>query len=127
MRLPSFRRHSLCSVLLVTTAALWACGGGGGGGGSSGGASGEAYSISASSISFSATQGGTTPAAQTVTVTANNSTVFIATSQSGTGFSHSFQVTGPTSGRITITPDPPNGSGTFTGTITVSGCSTQFC
>jgi hypothetical protein len=115
----------LRGLLLLTTMALWACGGGGGGSSSS--SSGDAFSISTGAVAFSATQGGATPAAQTVNVTALGATVFFATSQSGTGFSHSFQLTGPTTGRITITPDPPNGAGTFTGTITVRGCSTQFC
>ena len=60
-------------------------------------------------------------------VTVNSGTVFIVTSQTGSGFTHSFVITGGTSGRITITPDAPNTAGSFSGTITVQGCSTQIC
>jgi len=115
----------LIGTLLAAAGLLSACGGGGGDGGGGGG--GDAYSLSNNAVTFTATQGGATPAAQLVTVTVNSGTVFIAPSQSGSGFSHSFAITGPTTGQITITPNAPNSAGTFTGTITVRGCSTISC
>jgi len=118
----------LTGLLFATALLVSGCGGGGGGGdGGGGGGSGDAYSISSNSVSFSTTFGGATPAPQTVNVNANSGAVFIATSQTGSGFTHSFVITGQTTGRITITPDPPNQPGNFTGTITVRGCATQIC
>lgn len=118
----------LTGLLFATALLVSGCGGGGGGGdGGGGGGSGDAYSISSNSVSFSTTFGGATPAPQAVNVSANSGAVFIATSQAGSGFTHSFVITGPTTGRITITPDPPNQPGNFTGTITVRGCATQIC
>src|SRR5262245_14914415 len=115
----------LMGALLAAAFLVASCGGGGGDGG--GGGSGDAYSISATSVSFSTTHAGPTPAAQSVNVAVNRGTVFIATSQTGSGFTHTFVITGSTTGRITITPDPPNQPGNFVGTITVRGCSTQIC
>jgi hypothetical protein len=107
--------------LLAVCGVLSACGGGGGGGG------GPSFSISSSAVTFSATQGGAAPVAQVVTVNVGGGTVYIATTQSGSGFSHTFQITGTTTGAITITPDSPGIAGTFTGTISVRGCSTINC
>jgi len=115
----------LTGLLFATAFLLAGCGGGGGGGG--GGGSGDAYSISSNSVSFSAAQGGATPPAQTVNVAVNFGTVFIVTTQSGAGFSHTFQITGGTTGVITITPFAPITAGTFTGTITVRGCASATC
>ncbi|HZQ36026.1 MAG TPA: IPT/TIG domain-containing protein, partial [Dehalococcoidia bacterium] len=105
-------------------------GGGGGGGGSSSGSgssSGDAMAISTSAISFSATQGDPNPPSQVVTVSVLRGSVFILTSQSGVGFAHSFQLSSQTTGQVTITPNPPVSPGTFTGTITVTGCSEIVC
>jgi hypothetical protein len=103
---------------------LSSCGGGGGGGAGDGDAS---YAISMGNVTFSATEGGVAPAPQIVTVTVNSGAVFIATSQAAIGITHVFQITGPTTGQITITPDSPTTAGTFGGTITVTGCSTFDC
>jgi hypothetical protein len=117
----------LTALLAGLSLLVSGCGGGGGGGAGGGGGSNDAYTLSATSVAFTANQGGATPAAQTVDVTVLSGTVFIATSQIGIGFSHSFVLTGPNTGRVTITPDPPNGAGNFSGTITVRGCATQIC
>jgi hypothetical protein len=109
----------------VVLAVLVACGGGGSGSG--GGPQGDAFSISTSVVNFSATQGGAAPAQQIVNVVVNHDTVFVATTQSGAAFSHSFSITGPTTGQITITPSTPLTPGNSAGTITVRGCSTQNC
>ena len=117
-------------LLLVASSVLLAsCGGGGGGdGGGGGGGTPDAFSLSASSISFTAPQGGSAPAAQSVTLTVLRGSVFVATSQSGAGqFSHNFQITTTTTGVINITPFAPTNPGTTTGTITVRGCSNPTC
>ena len=112
-------------LALAAVTALYGCGGGGGGGGGSGTpAGGDAYAISTSSVSFSATQGASTPASQDVTVTALSGFVFVTTSQSGGGFSHSLINNGQT---IRISPNAPLTPGTFTGTITVTGCRDIVC
>jgi hypothetical protein len=111
--------------LALGLAALVACGGGGGSG--SGGPQGDAFSISTSVVNFSATQGGAAPAQQIVNVVVNSGTVFVATTQSGGNFGHSFSITGQTTGRITITPATPVTPGNSTGTITVRGCSNETC
>jgi hypothetical protein len=117
------RARSTCAaaLLFVVGVLLSSCGGGGGGGNSA------SYSISTNSVSFTATQGGSTPASQTVQLTVNSGTVYVATSQTGSEFSHNFIITGDTTGQIVITPFAPINAGTFTGTITVRGCSTQTC
>jgi hypothetical protein len=126
------------ALLLAAAVLVSACGGGGGGDGGGGGGGGglggggggggqDAFSLSSTSATFSATQGGSAPAPQTVLVGVNFGTVFIGTTQSGGQFSHVFQITGPTTGHIVITPAPPTAAGTFTGTITVRGCSTDTC
>ena len=116
-------------LLVASSVLLSSCGGGGGGdGGGGGGGTPDAFSLSASSISFSAPQGGAAPAAQSVTVSVLSGAVFVATSQSGAGqFSHNFQITGTTTGVINITPFAPTNPGTTTGTITVRGCSNPTC
>jgi hypothetical protein len=116
------RARSACAaaLLFVVGVLLSSCGGGGGGDGAS-------YSISTNSVSFTATQGGSTPASQTVQLTVNSGTVYVATSQTGSEFSHNFIITGDTTGQIVITPFAPINAGTFIGTITVRGCSTETC
>jgi hypothetical protein len=108
--------------LAVGLAVVAACGGGGGNG-----TQGDALSVSASVVNFSATQGGATPAQQIVNVVVNNANVFVETTQSGAAFSHSFSITGPTTGQITITASTPSTPGNSLGAITVRGCSTQNC
>ena len=112
------------ATLLIGT--LVACSGGGGGGSDGGGGS-AGFTLSNNSVSFSATQGGTRPATQNVFVNVTGGTVFVGTTQAGSGFSHTFLITGQTTGRIDITPDQPTTAGTFTGTIAVHGCADQFC
>lgn len=106
---------------------LAACSGGGGGGGDGGGDG--AFSLSATSLSFATTQGGT-PGPQHVTVTVNSGLVVIDVFVSGgdAPVSVSFQTTGEATGTITVTPGTANLSpGTYTATITVRGCSTLNC
>jgi hypothetical protein len=113
---------SFVAIALV----LAGCGGGGGGEGG-GGFSGDAYSVSPASVTFNGVQGGGQPAAQTVNLTVNSGQVFVGTTQTGGGFSHVFDITGPTTGRITITPNAPGLAGTYAGTIQVRGCRDAFC
>ena len=120
------------AAVLTAMAALHGCSGGGGDGGGGGGSVGPSYSLSSSSVAFSASQDGATPPPQVVTVTVTGGTltggtVFIGTSQTGGNFSHTFELTGPTSGQITIIPGVPFNAGTFSGTITVQACSDAFC
>jgi len=116
-------------LLVAASVLLASCGGGGGGdGGGGGGGTPDAFSLSASAITFTAPQGGAAPAAQSVTITVLSGSVFVSTSQSGAGqFSHNFQITGPTTGVININPFAPTNAGATTGTITVRGCSNPTC
>ena len=137
--------RKLASILLLACSALLAaCGGGGGGGGGGGstgaggggssaggggGSSSGAISLSATSVTFNAAQGGAVPADQVVNVSVNGGVfvgtgvVAITTSQSGGRFNHRFDITGTSAGEITITPGVTADAGSFTGTITVNGCS----
>lgn len=120
-----YRRFKLFLGSLFVALALFGCGGGGGG--SSGASEVPGYTVSTGSVSFSATQGNARPASQTVQVEVTAGTVFVDTTQSGNGFTHTFNIIGETTGQITITPDVPNTAGTFTGSIQVFGCADQFC
>src|SRR6185503_5184278 len=86
----------------------------------------DAFSLSSSSVTFNATQGGVAPPPQVVNVTVNSGAVFFSTSSTGTAFFQSFALTGATTGQITITPGSTFAAGTFTGAITVNGCSNAF-
>src|SRR5436190_3505232 len=108
--------HFLRALLFLASATLFGCGGGGGD-------SDTPFSVSSTAVTFTATQNGPTPAAQVVNVSVNSGTVFVNTSQTGTSFSHSFATLTATGGRITITPGTTVDAGSFTGTITVNGCS----
>jgi hypothetical protein len=84
--------------------------------------------VSTTSINFTAVQNGATPAAQTVGISIAGGLVFIGHTQNGGIFTHSFTITGQTTGIITVTPNAPTAApGTYTGTITVRGCPDQFC
>src|SRR6185436_17947324 len=128
--MPATSRQAWLRCALVAAALpLFSSCGGGGGGESGGGGNGDAYTVSPTSISFTATQGGVTPPAQTVTVTVLRGTVVIATSQSGANFGHTVAFPNTTTAVITVTPFPPTAipAGTYTGTITVRGCSGVPC
>lgn len=116
-----FRRLSVVSVIFL----LAACGGGGGGGEGSN----DAYSVSPTSVTFTTIQNGATPSSQQASVSVNHGAVYIRVDSSGSPIaSATFQITGSTTGVITITPVSPTMSpGTYTGTVTVYGCTDQFC
>jgi hypothetical protein len=115
------------AAVLAAMAGLHGCSGGGGDGGGGGGNNGPSYSLSSSSVSFSANRGGVAPPPQVVTVTVTSGTLFVKTSQTGNAFGHSFSSTSPTTGQITITPGVTFNAGTFSGTITVHACTDASC
>src|SRR4051812_20021286 len=90
----------LCALIFLSI--LAACGGGGSPD------SGPSYSISTNNIIFSTTQNGLTPSTQQVTVTVNRGTVYMGIETSGGPFSASFQITGATTGVVTIVPNSPS-------------------
>ncbi|GAB4569833.1 MAG: hypothetical protein Tsb007_47210 [Rhizobacter sp.] len=94
--------------------------------GCGGGNDGSDYSLSTTTVTFVGTEGDAPPAAQAVGITVESGTVYIATSQSGNCFTHSFQLTGKASGVVTIVPLTCTG-GLHTGAVTVTGCPSQFC
>jgi len=111
--------HILC---VAFTMLLAACGGGGSGSDSGG----PSLSISTTSVTFTAAQNGPTPATQTVGISIAGGQVFIDHTQNGSTFTHAFRITGQTTGAIDVIPFAPTmAPGTYTGTITVSGCSNQ--
>jgi IPT/TIG domain-containing protein/BACON domain-containing protein len=117
--------YFLGAALLV--AALHGCSGGGGGDGGGGGSNAPSYSLSSSSVAFSANQGGAAPPQQVVTVSVTSGTLFVKTSQTGNNFGHTFSLTGPMTGQITITPGVTFNAGSFAGTITVHACTDASC
>jgi len=126
-RLYITRTYFFGTAVLAAMAALHGCSGGGGDGGGGGGNNGPSYSLSSSSVSFSANRGGVAPPPQVVTVTVTSGTLFVKTSQTGNAFGHSFSSTSPTTGQITITPGVTFNAGTFSGTITVHACTDASC
>jgi hypothetical protein len=115
------------AAVLAAMAALHGCSGGGGDGGGGGGNNGPSYSLSSSSVSFSANRGGVAPPPQVVTVTVTSGTLFVKTSQTGNAFGHTFSSTSPTTGQITITPGVTFNAGTFSGATTVHACTDASC
>lgn len=110
-------------VSIVALLVLVACGGGGGGDGSS-----DPFSVSPTSITFTAIQNGSTPATQFSTITVNSGTVYLGIEQTGSAFMATWEVTGSATGAITVTPVAPTmAPGTYTGTISVFGCSVADC
>jgi Viral BACON domain len=126
-RLCIARTYSCFFGAAVLVAALHGCSGGGGGDGGGGGSNAPSYSLSSSSVAFSANQGGVAPPPQVVTVTVTSGTLFVKTSQTGNAFGHTFSLTSPTTGQITITPGVTFNAGTSSGTITVHACTDAFC
>jgi hypothetical protein len=121
----SVRLLGLGCVLLL----LAACGGGGGGGG--GGNNGN-FTIATSTVTFEGDPSAAPPAPQVVTgsITGVNETVFLTVTVTTNGVSSaSVDLTGPTTGQLTIFPKAPAqlGFGTFTDTITVRACLDQGC
>ena len=113
-------------LLILAVLSLAACGGRGGGGGGGNAPALASYSLSRSSVSFTATQGDDAPASQQVTETATSGKVYLSTTQSGTGFSHTLQITGDTTATITIVPETTVVPGNFSGTVTVRGCAAMI-
>ena len=110
------------ALCVAFTMLLAACGGGGGG------SSGPSLSVSTTNVTFTAIQNGATPATQNVGVSISGGTVYVGTAQNGSAFTHSFTITGATTGNIAVTPAAPTmTAGTYTGTITVRGCLASDC
>jgi hypothetical protein len=87
--------------------------------------------VSPTSFTFTATQGGSTPAAQEASVSISGGTVFVGLGSNSVGgfVNASFAITGQTSGKVTLTPLSPAfvTPGTHTGTVVVRGCRDQTC
>jgi hypothetical protein len=117
-------------ALLVVACLLASCGGGGGGGDGDGGGR-PRLVVSSTSFTFTATQGGATPAAQEAFLSVSGGFVAVGIeSNSASGFVNaSFTITGQTTGKITLTPVAPSflAPGTHTGVVVVRGCLNEFC
>ena len=119
-RAPCVEQGMFAGLVLLLAACV------GGGGGSSG--SGPSLSVSTASVTFTALRNGPAPASQQVDVSIQGGSVFVETTQNGSTFTHSFAITGQTTGIITVTPTSPTmAPGTYTGTITIRGCRDTFC
>jgi BACON domain-containing protein len=112
---------------LVIAFLLASCSGGGG----DGGGGGPSMSVSPRSFTFTATQGGATPAPQEAGITISGGSVAVGIdSNSASSFVNAtFTITGPTTGKITLTPLSPSfvAPGTHTGVVVVRGCLDPFC
>ncbi|MDO8989009.1 MAG: IPT/TIG domain-containing protein [Sideroxyarcus sp.] len=109
--------------------ALSACGGGGG----DGGAGGAVLSVSTNNLTFSASNTySSTPAPQTVVASLSGGSGVVYMSVFGSGAaieSTNFTITGDTTGEASISVRAPStlGVGTYTGTVTVEGCTDVNC
>lgn len=113
-----------CVVLLLA-----ACSGGGGGGGQR---SIGNFSISTTTVTFDGDPdaGGPEPAVVSGSITGVDQTVFLIVQLTNNGVANAaLDLTGPTTGTLTIVPKSPLqlGYGTFTDTITVSACLDEGC
>jgi hypothetical protein len=106
---------------ILASLALAACGGGGG--------SSDAFSVFPTSLTFTAIQNGAIPAAQLVTGTLHSNSVgYIEIRVSSELFNAYFDITGETTGRLTVYPVTTNvAPGTYNSTITVIGCASYGC
>jgi hypothetical protein len=117
-----------CAALAAGVIA--ACSGGGGGGGSAP----PQFTVSPTSLSFSAASpNAATPLSQTVTATVNGvnaGTLFIRIVVTGPAVANVTNpiITGPTTGQVTVLPAIPSviGPGTHTSTLTVIACTTDI-
>ena len=130
----------LRSVALASCAAFVACfiagcpGGGDGDGGGGGSAPPRQFSVSPTSLSFSAASpNAATPSSQAVTATVtgiNASTLFLRIDITGTAVVavDNIVITGPDTGQMTVHVASPFdlGTGTHTGTLTVTACTTDI-
>jgi hypothetical protein len=127
----------LRSVALASCAAFVACfiaGCPGGGDGGGGGSAPPQFSVSPTSLSFSAAgPNAATPSPQAVTATINGinaSTLFVRIDITGTAVVavDNIVITGPNTGQMTVHGASPIalGSGTHTGTLTVTACTTDI-
>jgi IPT/TIG domain len=113
--------------------AVAACGGGGSGGGGSNEP--PDFALSTSQLSFSSVQNGSAPASQSFTVTATGGTwgsatgtIYISAGVSGIAVS-SANITNcsTTSCQVTVTPATNLSAGTYSATVTISGCTNFQC
>jgi hypothetical protein len=116
--------------MFVVFMSMAACGGGGGGG--SGNRPQGNFSIATSTVTFAAAANGPAPAAQSVSgsITGVDTTVFLFVLHTANAIAGAtVQVTGATTGELTIFPKLPSqlGAGTFTDTVTVRACLDGNC
>ncbi len=112
--------------------ALAACGGGGGGAGSGGGPTAAGLSVDKTSLAFAVDEGADEPAPQVVSgsVTGVKESVLVVIAYTTEGLAAaSFELTGATSGSLTVTPKSWTAlpAGTYRDTITVSACFDPAC
>jgi hypothetical protein len=113
-----------CALLLLA-----ACGGGGGGGGDR---STGNFTIASTAVTFDGDPGGAVPQAAVVTgsITGVNQDVFLFVALTNNGIANAtVEVTGTTTGRLTIFPKHPAvlGFGTYNDTVTVRACLDAGC
>lgn len=113
---------------------LAACSGGGGGGGGDGGGGGGSgqFSIARNSISFEADIDGARPAPVSIngSITGVSSTVYLTVRMTNESITNAtVELTGETTGRLTVFPRSPAqlGLGTFSDIVTVSACLDPAC
>src|SRR2546430_811861 len=95
-------------LLSGVAAGLFGCGGGGGGGGGGGDVNNSGdYSISPTSLSFSATENGTTPSSKTIQATSTSGLLFISVSTTGP-VSATTNPNGTAVATVTVTPGTPS-------------------
>jgi len=102
--------------------ALSGCGGGGGGGAANG-----QFTVNGSGITFSADLAGSTPVSESISgsVTGVTSSVYLYVLFTNTSINNvTFNMTGQTTGRVTVYPRSPGslGAGTYSDTVTVKVC-----
>lgn len=95
--------------------------------GTSGGGSGASITVSPLTLAFTAQEGGATPASQAAVLGVQGS-VYVAVQHSGAAVASAALVqTSPSTADVVVTPAAPVAAGSFTGTVTVIGCSDATC
>jgi len=122
----------LRTILSVVFLSLLFSACGGGGAGNPFGNDSPGFSASQDSISFSARQDEATPSAVSITLTVSGGTVFFRDPvRSGSVVSSAnLTLNGGNTATLNIFPAPPYqfvNPGTYTGSVTVEGCTDQFC
>lgn len=85
------------------------------------------FSVSPASLTFEAPAGGPTPPPQRLDVTLRSGGVYLAVVPAGAAATANLVIDSSTSGHIDVSVRAPTTKGTYSGTVTVTGCADPQC